>query len=116
MPYIITTQKPTHYGPIPTTDGGVKSRRAVATLDEARTSVAKWMHYDGPPIYDRDEWVRLDDAARSLPKAGGTIGPLPDGTVIEVREVQWRTLCDRTGLPYPGSDDDRARIIDAHNA
>jgi hypothetical protein len=27
-----------------------------------------------------------------LPESGGTVGPLPDGTVIEVRQIGWWQL------------------------
>lgn len=34
--------------------------------------------------FGRSEWTPFFAAALELPESGGTIGPLPDGTVIEV--------------------------------
>jgi hypothetical protein len=55
------------------------TRTVVATLDAAREAVEATMldrdHLRGP------EWVDVCGLAPD----GGTIGPLPDGTVIEVR-------------------------------
>jgi hypothetical protein len=42
----------------------------------------------------------LSQKARELPESGGMIGPLPDGTLIEVYRVSWSEL---------------ERIIDAYN-
>jgi hypothetical protein len=53
-----------------------------------------------------------EDAARSLPKAGGTVGPLPDGTVIEVKSIDWPDLFIDGG-PALFSESD---ILDAYNA
>lgn len=51
----------------------VPTRTAVATLDEARKVV----------------WGPLDwrGTCEHISESGGTVGPLPDGTVIEVRQV-----------------------------
>lgn len=66
MPYIITTYPEPTMAP-----GFVGTRHAVATLDEARE------HAFGRMVEDR----RREDAF-DIPADGGTIGPLPDGTVI----------------------------------
>ena len=79
--YIITTTTPD-------TDPGPKgppqvTRRAVATLDEARTAVADIVRQRYPDRHPKTLMVRA--ALTMRPEQGGTVGPLPDGTVIEVR-------------------------------
>lgn len=100
MAYIIMIGQP-----FKDTDSGVagiqvESRRAVATLDEAReivhTATAK-QHAARWPIYE----------------GGGTVGPLPDGTKIEVefwgaaRAVNW--------MVANGYDPQTESFIDAYN-
>jgi hypothetical protein len=34
-----------------------------------------------------------------ISESGGTVGPLPDGTVIEVEPADWATIIDAGGLP-----------------
>lgn len=83
MPYIITTKIPLEkregfqWVPFDRT----LSRRAVATLDEAR-HIAWQAAGCGDEL--RFDARAIDDA---LPEAGGTIGPLPDGTMIEVKRI-----------------------------
>lgn len=71
-PYIITTTVPVP-GIAGAGFGGDKppavSRRAVATLEEAAY-----------------------DAIRLMSAEGGTVGPLPDGTTIEVHRANWDAL------------------------
>lgn len=112
MPYTITTTEPGHYcmhcGPgACTTDAHSRvSRRAVATLDEARVAVSEATGFD-------PGWPRLE--------SGGTIGPLPDGTVIEVGRASYMTLwdalpeTDRPAVPDEDDDEGRTAIIDAYN-
>src|SRR5262245_5521435 len=100
MPYIVTVKREDHIEGLGLECVG-HSRRAVATLDKAREAArpiieAAWPEgsvklaasYD-----DADEsTLRFHDAhadVDSLPESGGTIGPLPDGTVIEVLPVVW---------------------------
>jgi hypothetical protein len=81
-----------------------RDRRAVATLDEAHD-------YIGTMTDDDAVW----NDARHVIESGGTIGPLPDGTVIEVRHVDWiamRTLAGR----LPVRTHDKPEVIDAYNA
>lgn len=93
-------------------DGNVAPvRRAVATLDEARTAAAE---HASAAYGDAEITEHLDagTAALNLPEAGGTIGPLPDGTVIEVRHASWDDLVG------PGAWDahtTEAEVIDAYN-
>lgn len=91
MPYIVTTKA---------------SRRAVATLDEARAVIRDHVVNAG---------VAHGTTADPITNSGGTVGPLPDGTVIEVRPVAVDELAgavfDRDDYaPYFESD-----IIDAYN-
>jgi hypothetical protein len=80
MPYIVTT----HYPHRDEEEGGSApdERTAVATLEEAREAVAQTINAARVP--NLHPAVAQYDA---LPEAGGTVGPLPDGTVIEVRHA-----------------------------
>lgn len=92
MPYVITT-----YPPHPVTGEPTEGRRtAVATLDEAREQCADIIDADGDDIR-RDHFHY---ATNHLPGSGGTIGPLPDGTIIEVKRVDAYELL----LRIPGMD------------
>jgi len=84
MPYTITTTTPVR--PRPANDWRTRakvSRHAVTTLEKAQ--LAAWGIVQGR-TWDSDvsAYQAASDKARTLPKDGGTIGPLPDGTVIEV--------------------------------
>lgn len=57
------------------------TRRAVATLDEARAYVRPAL--DGVP-YSRELHAQCDAVFAHDGRCEGTIGPLPDGTMIEV--------------------------------
>jgi hypothetical protein len=94
MPYIITTAnlgtgaEPDALGLLDWAGAIILSQRAVATLDKARA----WAHWSVAKTFPHHvqvprEVVRGMDAAERLPENGGTIGPLPDGTVIEVEQV-----------------------------
>ena len=88
MPYIITTINPqgaaeqdsdgrSYYVPTST-------RTAVATLNEADLYLQRF-----------DQWQTVD--VRNLPESGGTVGPLPDGTVVEVHQVDNARLAELAG-------------------
>jgi hypothetical protein len=106
MPYIITTKRTCRC------DGsehiGSESRRAVSTLEEAR-------HH----AYDETRRVDSGTGHRSawrISSSGGSVGPLPDGTMIEVEPVSWGELHCRSGHEpgdWWGAGD---RIIAAYNA
>jgi hypothetical protein len=91
MPFIVTTKRPYkraevqvlrargEHGPI--ANMRIVSRRAVATLEEARSvcrGTVHETHVNGAPV--DEPWVQTD----ALRESGGTVGPLPDGTVIKV--------------------------------
>jgi hypothetical protein len=105
-PYIVTTKRGDP--PFPN-NPAILSRRAIATLDEARIFCTTY-------ISDRwsfrsERFAKADgdryqpsaaepyDFAISLPESGGTIGPLPDGMVIEVEATTWLDLAREAGLP-----------------
>jgi hypothetical protein len=80
MRYIVTTKRSRREGiPVSAVDYAVLSRREVATLEEARREAGRACL--GSTSLD----LRNVEQARTLPDSGGTVGPLPDGTVIEVR-------------------------------
>lgn len=113
MPYIITTKQEHLDGWKPL------SRRAVATLDEARSYAFRSMVEYWP-----DKQVGEGPNLMDLPGAGGTIGPLPDGTVIEIERVIWFDLArdlpeiswnmlTRASSGYLSA---QSKVFDAYNA
>lgn len=104
MPYIITTRDVER--PF---DFAARSRQAVATLDEAQDAVAAAMASveDANPVGAGQSSPYNYALAWDLPESGGTIGPLPDGTVIEVERVSWSRLAEHT---TGGWDAERGRF------
>lgn len=113
MPYVITTirdERGVTYASDPV---------AVATLEEARENIAPMLEEAFPygPCGNAK-------AIRELSESGGTVGPLPDGRIIEVSRVGWidfEMMARRgdTGLPpieIFDRDDYRADLIAAFNA
>lgn len=141
MPYIVTVKRarPTRCpfcgGPVSASDdyycaelcgwdGERASRRAVATLDEAQ-NIAQEAIDNGPPISSKREWDAWDalyDNVVVLEEPGGTIGPLPDGTLIEVERVDWVDLSRSSAIGEQFVDTRRSPtdigkdIIAAYNA
>jgi hypothetical protein len=112
VPFVITTTRPTLRHAEPGTVGvpnqyypTVLSRRAVATLEEARVAAAKLLR-------ERSEEGKAQGVEMWLPKSGGTIGPLPDGTVIEVERVKIAALA----AMVPRLLEDGENVIAAYNA
>jgi hypothetical protein len=104
VPYIITTLHPWADATEPARRA--RTRRAVATLDEAKGAVIREL---GPRIDSAYEW--------DLGLAGGTVGPLPDGTVIEVKRVAWLNLARGVGLDCGDMCAvPNAEILDVYNA
>lgn len=83
------------------------SRRAVATLEEATNVACAVVDAVFPPIGTL-AWMRLRGSIDTLPESGGTVGPLPDGTTIDVEAVPWWELIRdiREPLPVPFTSDD----------
>lgn len=97
MPYVITTTERVYLGYKYGETTKETRRRAVATLAAARFAAEVAM-----VDHQRDTGVKPDPrqhvyAARTLPESGGKIGPLPDGTVIEVEPVTFKALAELTG-------------------
>ena len=92
MPYIITTRMAAEP---PNQDVAVRAavltRTAVATPDDARRAIIAIGE-------DHDTWIGGDALHGPIDRNGGTIGPLPDGTVIEVRPVMHVELAREAGL------------------
>lgn len=116
MPYIIETRCPLPgdpYGDWTEADDAAEAkntRRAVATLDEARSIVYGAIgENDDPPYFDGHF------AADSLDEQGGTIGPLPDGTTIEVQALDWSALAERA-YADGGWSMKPVKILNAFNA
>jgi hypothetical protein len=99
MPYIITTKQPEPLAPFDRPRDMIEtSRTAVATLDEAREDVVATVE-----IAEDPDGPRLDslwEHAHGMDESGGTIGPLPDGTVIEVRQVSRDELADELPVSF----------------
>jgi hypothetical protein len=106
-PYLITTMQhrastPVHQGNV-SGEMPITSRRAVATLDKARLAV----HAAGPSLRDADDAIHV---------TGGTVGPLPDGTVIEVAQVSESFLYNaiRPSLCCPTCGIQRVYVSGSH--
>lgn len=126
MPYIITTIPAGLLHAESDLSRADMPRRAVATLDEARDEAVRIVSEHVPAPSSPPYGDRWDDALLALDAMGGTVGPLPDGTTIEVERVsepvlreQVRPILRERG---PGYDPDDAltlplaAIIDAFNA
>ena len=129
MPYIITTHqsgltaeevaREVAHNP---TGHGFRgySRTAVATLDEALSDVSTIVCN----LMAGENFGQYQDQFRAIADSGGSVGPLPDGTTIEVRPVAWRdliqTMLDAGEDNYPpliwDTAEDRADILTAFNA
>jgi hypothetical protein len=116
MPYIVTTKRPAKVDhDEERAEREHVSRRAVATLEEARDFI-----YSLCAETDVDDERIADDIDR-LPESGGTVGPLPDGTVIEVeqttREALWDALDARARILFVCLEETTdEELLDAYNA
>lgn len=99
MPYIIERRRrvylPTEPGASPMWRDESDEPHAVASMGEVHSDILTELsdrdHITGP----EDE---LCSAVLDLSEAsGGTIGPLPDGSSIDVHAVTWRELAKLTG-------------------
>lgn len=131
MPYLVTTTTPEPALPPignERDDGGPDvTRRAGATLEEARAAChAALTTCDLNPAAQFDAQYAIQYRVNA---SGGTVGPLADGTVIEVAPARWIDLIDANdpmratramwadGEMHPHKRDQvRAEIIDAYNA
>jgi hypothetical protein len=112
-PYIVTTKRRGYMGLGLVRSPRVVSRRAVATLEEANEAVHRIVH-DLPGKWQITTLAKCTP----LPDSGGTVGPLPDGTVIEVEQISWDDLRDQCPehLPRAEGQTRQAAILDAYNA
>jgi hypothetical protein len=92
------------------------SRRAVATLEEARRGAFDRLQVENgaPEIWDAGEYQSCIDDVERISGSGGTI-TLPDGTVIEVGEVDWGALMLAAGMRADYSYTEQ-QILHAYNA
>lgn len=138
-PFVITTKRPCpegHEEPMQQGDGGgwdgnayhtppceicgdyceiVVSRRAVATLEGESDIACQRCAY-----CLAGEECRFGYVLAKMPASGGTVGPLPDGTVIEVEPIEWTELAsdDRRSAKWAerGLFGAQNRIITDYNA
>lgn len=98
MPYIVATTTRIDHALNSVT------RIAAATLDEAREAAlsavlaAERSHPDPERVGTYSE---LDQAARDLPEQGGTVGPLPNRTLIEVTPATYETILGQVPIGHP---------------
>ena len=119
MPYVITTTDTRLYADDPTAEfmpdaKPVQTRRAVATLEEAKR------HANG--VIDGSGYAHIEQVAESYSKvdalssAGGLVGPLPNGTIIDVECIGWQELARRLCTVDLGTEVARAADIDTYNS
>lgn len=86
------------------------SVRAVATLEDAIQWVCEYAdEYDAPT-------PGFDALASAIAPHGGTVGPLPDGMVIEVQPITWADLASKAGFYAPPQyPNEREELLDAFN-
>ncbi len=115
MPYIICVNVP---GCLPEADPV-----AVATLEDARYAARDAIETSAQ-CSDGDETDAIYETALSdlngqwawIFEEGATIGPLPDGYVIDVRPVSWAELASIAGFHGPPQyDNEREDLINAYN-
>ena len=123
MPYIVTTKEPVHHpGEAVTIREGdyvpPRGRHAGGSQGATGSVQADLNDYASTSATDGD-YDRVSDQLQTLPESGGTIGPLPDGTVIEVK--QWREEVACAWAHFYGPDgvsrwSDLDEVIAAYNA
>jgi hypothetical protein len=97
MPYLIGRRR---HGDDPAT----QRPQAVGTLEHARAVayrlVEEQAQRSGPGYGSEAAATAAATAAHRLPAAGGSVGPLPDGTVITAEPVNWTDLAALAEVPW----------------
>jgi hypothetical protein len=113
MPFIVTTKMDLRSLPDDELPSHLRRRhwplvwrRAIATLD---AELPRLMREHGA----NGDWATA--AVANLSQSGGTVGPLPDGTVIVVEPVEWFRLYDESGYGRTSQASD-ASVLAAFNA
>jgi hypothetical protein len=113
MPFVVTATRPAEEPGERVLD--LVSRLAVVTLGEAVFEVAR----EGSGVGEDDPgFAEFKALVRQLVSdySGGTIGPLPDGTVVKVRQVDTAVLAREAGRPLHDYDWTTAEVVRAWNA
>lgn len=100
MPYIVTTKGPVRLPFRDQDEMVIISRRAIATLADARKACLEMVRPAAREAARGPAGSPIGDVCLSLMRndwSGGTVGPLPDGTLIEVE-------------PSPGQQDMRQQL------
>lgn len=104
MPYVIEHNRriylPTDPGASPMWRDEPGESTSVATIDEAITEAADILSrsplWDDPTDEDQGaEYREYAAEIQSIDERGGAIGPLPDGTTINIERVEWHELWHR---------------------
>jgi hypothetical protein len=82
------------------------------THDMERTTPEEAHDYIGTMTDDDATW---NAACREIGESGGTIGPLPDGTIIDVRHVDWIAMRAMAGR-LPVRTHPKPDVLAAFNA
>jgi hypothetical protein len=122
-PYIVTTKRRKMAVMFPPRMD-VVYRRAVATLEEREVTpkLREMLPHEHPA-----RLIAIAAEIARMPESGGTIGPLPDGTMIEVEQTNWLRLAEAAGIEEAhayslaeaataGAEDAQREILDAYNA
>jgi len=94
MPYVVTTYRMTAAQIAESDEPIYPTMRHVETLDEAKQAASEiidraWGPYAPTPttsVIDDGRHYQFRSDALRIPESGGTLGPLPDGTVVEIVE------------------------------
>jgi hypothetical protein len=122
MPYIVsvTTWRPSQwFEGVPGGSTHIRyetTRKAVATLDEARRHTYLTVMGYGWPRTNVSAWDKAEDQAKQLRENSGPI-TLPDGTIIEVESVSWADLAESVNWLGRGyvTEAEWPEVIDAYN-
>src|SRR4029077_6707486 len=116
MPFIITTHPPIAGAGLTTTvaEEAATTRTAVSSLADMRDAI--YPIVVAGATFESEKLAAFTQAW-DIPADGGTIGPLPDGTMIEVRPVSAAELARLAGCtPHAFDPDGVEPLLDAFNA